>query len=116
MVTISTYTLTYIIRNIALSFYSQNSATAVIIKILSLLQHLRLQIDLCEGICIACHTLFKDHMYTCQWSDTGPPGPLVKLSLFQGFSHNKPIRATIEIQTSSWLREREREREKKKQK
>ena len=50
---------------------------AVIIKILSLLQHLHFQIDLYKKICIACHTLFKDHMYTCQWSDTGPPGPLV---------------------------------------
>ena len=39
--------------------------------------HLHFQIDLCEGICIACDTLFKDHMYACQWSDTGPPGPLV---------------------------------------
>ena len=35
-----------------------------------------LQIDLCEGICIAYDTLFKDYMYTCQWSDTSP-GPLV---------------------------------------
>ena len=50
---------------------------AVIIKILSSFQHLHLQIDLCEGICIACHTLFKDHMNTSQWSDIGPPGPLV---------------------------------------
>ena len=34
---------------------------------------------MCKGICIAWDTLFKDHMYmyACQWSDTGPPGPLV---------------------------------------
>ena len=50
---------------------------AVTLKILSLLQHLHLQIDLWEGICIACDILFKDHMCACQWSDTGPPGPLV---------------------------------------
>ena len=50
---------------------------AVILKILSLFQHLHLQIDLWEGICIACDILFKDHMCACQWSDTGPPGPLV---------------------------------------
>ena len=50
---------------------------AVTLKILSLLQHLHLQIDLWEGICIACNILFKDHMCACQWSDTGPPGPLV---------------------------------------
>ena len=54
---------------------------AVTLKILSLLQHLHLQIDLWEGICIACDILFKDHMCACQWSDTGPPGPLV-LGLF----------------------------------
>ena len=47
-----------------------------------LLWHLHLQINLCEGICIACNTLFKDHMYTCQWSDTGTPGPLVFLHSF----------------------------------
>ena len=50
----------------------------VILKILSLPQHLHLQIDLWEGICIACDILFKDHMCACQQSDTGPPGPLVK--------------------------------------
>ena len=50
---------------------------AVTLKILSLLQHLHLQIDLREGICMACDILFKDHMCACQWSDTGPPGPLV---------------------------------------
>ena len=31
---------------------------------------------------MACDTLFKDHMYTCQWSDTGPPGPLVSNNFF----------------------------------
>ena len=52
---------------------------AVTFKILSLLQYLHLQIDLWEGICIACYILFKDHIYACQWSDTGPPGPLLTL-------------------------------------
>ena len=56
---------------------------AVTLKILSLLQHLHLQIDLWEGICIACDILFKDHMCACQWSDTGPPGPLVLYNLLQ---------------------------------
>ena len=61
------------------SGYSKKNflTVAVIIKNMSFLQHLHLQIDFCEGICIACETLFKDHMYTCQWSDTGPPEPLV---------------------------------------
>ena len=45
-----------------------------------------LQIDFFEGICIACDTLFKDHMHTGQWSDTGPPGPLV---LFSGVVASK---------------------------
>ena len=52
---------------------------AVTLKILSLLQHLHLQIDLWEGIGIAFDILFKDHMCACQWSYTGPPGPLVLL-------------------------------------
>ena len=36
---------------------------------------------------MACDTLFKDHMYTCQWSDTGPLGPLVFSLLFSFFNH-----------------------------
>ena len=61
---------------------------AVLVKILSSLQHLHLQIDLCERICIACHTFFKDHIHTlhlCQWSDTGPPGPFIFHFIFYIF-------------------------------
>ena len=58
---------------------------AVIFKILSLLQQLHLQTDLLEGICIACNILCKDNMCACQWSDTGPPDPLVKDSFWLSF-------------------------------